>query len=155
MDSSRNFRFGSIFLTACLAACGDDSSSAGGASAGGAAAGGNGAGGQPTGDGGGGGALIGDFTHCDPPAFHCNWVTGFYDCAEYSQADVASYQPLCEDAGGTWASGHCDETGAVGACLPTGYCMGMGIGYLYDAAQLADAQESCSSTGGVWEDPAP
>lgn len=145
-----------ILCALALVGCGDDSTGAGAGPAGGGGPGGSGAGGDPAGDGGGGSSpVIGALTHCEPPAFHCNWPTGFYGCAEYAEVDMASYQPLCEDGGGTWASGHCDETGAIGACLPLNYCMGMGIGFLYDAAQLADAQESCSSTGGTWEEPAP
>jgi hypothetical protein len=156
MESFRNF--GAVYMVAIgiMAGCGDDSG-AGGSGAegsGGAADGGGNTGGQATGDG-GSNAVIGALTHCEPSAFHCNGNGSFYACAEYAQADAASYEPLCVDGGGTWAAGYCDETGAIGACLPLNYCMGMGIGFLYDAAQLADAQESCSSTGGTWEEPTP
>lgn len=137
--------------------CGDDSSGAGAEAAGGSpAAGGAGSGGQPAGDGGGGGEpVIGALTHCEPTAFHCIWPSSFDGCTEYSEADAATYEPLCIDGDGAWASGFCDETGVVGACLPNMYCMGMGIFFLENAAQLADAQESCSSTGGTWQEPAP
>lgn len=154
MGFYRNLAGWLLLSSSIVVGCGD-SGSGGNGSGGSAPTGGSGSGGEPAGDGGSGGAVIGALTHCDPPAFHCNWATGFYACAEYSNADVASYQPLCEDGGGTWASGHCDETGVIGACLPLNYCMGMGIGYLEDAGQLTDAQESCSSTGGTWEEPAP
>ncbi len=134
--------------------CGDDGSSsvAGGGGAGGASGTGSTTSSTSTGagTGEGGAAVVGEMTHCEPTAFRCFWATGLFGCAEYSQADAATYQPLCED-GGTWQSGHCTETGALGACLPMNYCNGMGIGFVYDAAMVADAQGSCESVGGTWE----
>lgn len=101
------------------------------------------------------GGAFGALTHCSDPMFHCLWPQGLFSCAEYSQADAASYEKICKDGGGKWAAGYCDETGAVGQCLPMNYCMGMGIGFVTDATQEATAQQSCKDTGGTWQAPMP
>src|SRR5687767_9160535 len=84
-----------------LVACGDDTSDGG--AAGGAGGDGGGDSSTSAGDGStsgaGGSAECGTaVTHCSP-AFHCVYQdVAFFSCAEYSAADAASYETICNDA---------------------------------------------------------
>lgn len=153
---SRSTRILLLALTAAvggvLSACdsSDSSGGGGGAGGGGAAGGAGGAGGGTTSTTGG---SFGALTHCAEPAYHCKYPSGLFSCAEYSDADSATYEDICNNAAGTWSAGYCDETGAVGQCLPLNYCMGMGIGFATDASVAADAEQSCKDTGGTWQLP--
>lgn len=147
------------FAIALLAAC-SSSSSEGGTTTSNTTASGAGGGATTTTtttSAGGGGSTTstsaGSFTHCPGSPNHCIWAGQLFACAEYGEADAATYEGLCKDGGGTWSAGGCDETGVLGVCLANGYCAGMGIGFVTDAAQLAAAKESCASTGGTWQDP--
>jgi hypothetical protein len=147
MNHARHSLVVSSALVLSLAACGDDTGSTG---AGGGGTGGGGTTSGATGATTTGGAECGaDLLHCDAGLFHCiNGGVSFFTCSEYSSADAATYEPICNDGGGTWAEGCCDGVSALGQCVPSRPCTGMGIGFEY--ADAAGAEESCRSTGGTW-----
>ncbi len=153
MPTSRSlFVVASTSLLLSLAACGDETGGGGGAGGGSSTTGsttdsttGSTTGASTT----GGGTCGTDLTHCTAGLFHCNNDgVSFFTCSEYASADAATFETICTEGGGTWAEGCCDEAGALGQCLPTSYCGGMGIGFEY--ADAAGAEESCRSTGGTW-----
>ena len=137
-------------LLLLLAACGDDTAGGGGAGGGGGDDATSSTGSTSTSTTSTGGAACGSsLDHCSAGLFHCtNDAASFFTCAEYGAADASTFEKICNDGGGTWAAGCCDEAGALGQCLPATACQGMGIGFEY--ADAAGAEESCRSTGGTW-----